>query len=118
MVAWLQGRCSPCGGGLALAAARSSRWRSSSSFTSGLLDRPAKALPLNAPSPSVPLTPMIISFAPLSLRLWLWRQRSLQQAGRLQLERDRNGLPLAGTSGVDFESRRMLAGFVAAAKYE
>ncbi len=42
------------------------------------------------------------------------RKRSLQQAGRLQSERDRKGLPLAGNGGrggIEFEGQRMLAGF-------
>jgi hypothetical protein len=44
----------------------SSRWKSRSSFTSGLLARSTEAQPLNAPSPTVPVTPLIITIGPLS----------------------------------------------------
>ena len=44
----------------------SSRWKSRSSFTSGLLARSTEAQPLNAPSPSVPVRPLIITIEPLS----------------------------------------------------
>ena len=41
-------------------------WKSRSSFTSGLLDRSNEAQPLNAASPSAPVTPLIITMEPLS----------------------------------------------------
>ena len=44
----------------------SSRWKSRSSFTSGLLAISTEAQPLNAPSPSAPLRPLIITTEPLS----------------------------------------------------
>src|SRR3954468_7283529 len=47
-------------------AAMASFWKSRSSFTSGLLDRSTEAQPLNAASPSAPVTPLIITTAPLS----------------------------------------------------
>ena len=43
-----------------------SRWKSRSSFTSGLLARSTEAQPLKAPSPSVPVRPLIITTEPLS----------------------------------------------------
>ena len=43
-----------------------SRWKSRSSFTSGLLARSTEAHPLNAPSPSMPVRPLIITTLPLS----------------------------------------------------
>ena len=46
--------------------ATSSRWKSRSSFTSGLLARSTEAQPLNAPSPSVPVRPLIMTTEPLS----------------------------------------------------
>src|SRR4030081_1247568 len=49
----------------AAVAAMSSRWKSRSSFTSGLLATSTDAHPLNAPSPSVPLTPLIMTTEPL-----------------------------------------------------
>src|SRR5438105_13033417 len=45
--------------------AMASFWKSRSSFTSGLLDRSTEAQPLNAASPSAPLTPLIITTEPL-----------------------------------------------------
>ena len=50
----------------ALAPPRSSRWKSRSSLTSGLLARSTDAQPLNAPSPSAPDRPLIITIEPLS----------------------------------------------------
>ena len=44
----------------------SSRWKSRSSFTSGLLARSTDAHPLKAPSPTVPVRPLIITTDPLS----------------------------------------------------
>ena len=46
--------------------ATASRWKSRSSLTSGLLARSTEAQPLNAPSPSVPVRPLIITTEPLS----------------------------------------------------
>ena len=46
--------------------AMASFWKSRSSFTSGLLDRSTEAQPLNAASPSAPVTPLIIATEPLS----------------------------------------------------
>ena len=46
--------------------ATASFWKSRSSFTSGLLDRSTEAQPLNAASPSAPVTPLIITTEPLS----------------------------------------------------
>ena len=64
----LHGCCGPCGDEAPPFAeeAMSSRWKSRSSLTSGLLERSADAQPLNAPSPSVPETPLTITTAPLS----------------------------------------------------
>src|SRR5258707_11532750 len=45
--------------------ATASFWKSRSSFTSGLLDRSTEAQPLNAASPSAPVTPLIITTEPL-----------------------------------------------------
>ena len=50
----------------ALDIATSSRWKSRSSFTSGLLAISTDAQPLNAPSPSAPVRPLIITTEPLS----------------------------------------------------
>jgi len=49
-----------------LAAATSRRWKSRSTFTSGLLATSTEAQPLNAPSPSAPVRPLIITTEPLS----------------------------------------------------
>ena len=51
---------------IAPASATSSRWKSRSSFTSGLLARSTEAQPLKAPSPSVPVRPLIMTIEPLS----------------------------------------------------
>src|ERR1700686_4132049 len=44
----------------------SSRWKSRSSFTSGLLATSAEAQPLKAPSPILPVRPLIMTTEPLS----------------------------------------------------
>ena len=55
--------CEAAGAGRA---AMSSRWKSRSSFTSGLLAISTDAQPLKAPSPIVPARPLIITTGPLS----------------------------------------------------
>ena len=74
--------------------ATASFWKSRSSFTSGLLARSTEAQPLNAPSPSVPVTPLIITTEPLSRTSALADERGVQQAGRVDLDFGRDVLPL------------------------
>src|SRR5882724_11661113 len=50
----------------AVVAPISSRWKSRSSFTSGLLATSAEAQPLKAPSPILPVRPLIITTEPLN----------------------------------------------------
>src|SRR5271170_7445553 len=54
--------CEPAG---VVAVAMSSRWKSRSSFTSGLLETSTDAHPLNTPSPIVPERPLIMMTEPL-----------------------------------------------------
>jgi len=67
----LQGSCEGCGpceaddfGAFDVATA--SRWKSRSTLTRGLLATSTEAQPLNALSPSVPVTPLIMTTVPLS----------------------------------------------------
>jgi hypothetical protein len=71
-------------------AAMASFWKSRSSFTSGLLDRSTEAQPLNAASPSVPVTPLIITTAPLR------RASALATSGA----RNRSGASILMSAGM------------------
>ena len=65
-------------------------WKSRSSFTSGLLDRSTEAQPLNAASPSAPVTPLIITTEPLS------RASALAVSGA----RNRSGASILISAGI------------------
>jgi hypothetical protein len=75
-----------------------------------LLERSAEPDPLNGPSPSVPVSPLIIRTEPLRRTS---RQRRLQQTGRIECQLDWNVLPPLlqprGRSRLDLEFERMLA---------
>ena len=106
-----------CRRGAGLGIATSSRWKSRSSFTSGLLARSTDAQPLNAPSPSVPVRPLIITTEPLSRTSALADSGACNRPGASQRQFDRNVLPLdrgRRRGRLDLEFQRMLAGARAA----
>ena len=70
--------------------AMASFWKSRSSFTSGLLDRSTEAQPLNAASPSAPVTPLIITTELLS------RTSALAVSGA----RNRSGASILISAGI------------------